>query len=139
MPTPVLPDPVVVARTALLGQATLTAVVNQRVYQAIPSDPAPTYPLLVVSLVDDDEERPEAMIARVQVDVWGKGKSIVDLNECRMVANIVRSVARDMRGAWSGTWGSASITLCAPGQIIPNPDETSGRARFICDLEIHTQ
>lgn len=139
MPTPVLPDPVVVARVALLGQTALTAVIAQRVYQAIPSDPPPTYPLLVVSLVDDDEERPEAMLARVQVDVWGKGKSVADLNECRAVANLVRSVARDMKGFWTGTWGSASITLCAPGQIIPNPDETSGRSRFIVDLEIHTQ
>lgn len=139
MPTPIMPDPVVVARTALLGQSTLTAVVSQRIHQAIPSDPPPTYPLLVVSLVDDDEERPEAMVARVQVDVWGKGKSVVDLNECRALANIVRSVARDMKGAWSGAWGSASITLAAPGQIIPNPDETSGRSRFICDIEIHLQ
>lgn len=133
MPTPVLPDPVVVARTALLAQTTLTALIAQRIYWAIPSEPPPIYPLLVVSSVDDDEERPEALIARVQVDVWGEGKTVVDVNACKTVARTIRSVARDL----VGTWGSATITLAVAGQIIPNPDTTSGRARFIVDLELH--
>lgn len=133
MPTPVLPDPVIAARSALLGQASLTALVAQRIYWAIPSTPAPTYPLLVVSLVDDDELRPETLIARVQVDVWGVGKTVVDVNECKAIAAVVRSVARDMRG----TWGAAQISNSVAGQIIPNPDDASGRARFIVDLELH--
>lgn len=137
MPTPVLPDAMVAARVALLGQTTLTALVNSRIYEAIPSDPPPTYPLLVVSLVDDDELRPETLIARVQVDVWGAGKSVVDVRECKTIAATVRSVARDLKGTWSWTGGTASISMAVAGQIIPNPDPTSGRARFIVDLELH--
>ena len=130
MPTPVLPDPVIAARTALLGQTPLTDIVAQRIYWAIPSDPAPTYPLLVVSSVDDDALRPETLTARVQVDVWGAGRTVVDVNDCKAIARIIRSVARDLRG----TWGGASISNSVAGQIIPNPDDTSGRARFIVDL-----
>lgn len=135
MSTPVLPDAVVVARTALLAQTTLTALVAQRIHWAIPSDPPPTYPLLVVSSVDDDEERPEALIARVQVDVWGAGKTVVDVNDCKTIARTIRAVARDLVGAWTG----GTITLAVAGQIIPNPDTDSGRARFIVDLELHIQ
>lgn len=137
MPTPVLPDSMVAARVALLAQSSLTALIGQRIYEAIPSDPPPTYPLLVVSLVDDDELRPETLIARVQVDVWGAGKSVADVRQCKAIAAVVRSVARDLQGAWAWTGGSATISLSVAGQIIPNPDTTSGRARFIVDLELH--
>lgn len=136
MPTPLLPDPVVAARTALLAQPTLTALVADRIYWAIPSDPPPTYPLLVVSSVNDDEDgRPDGLVATVQVDVWGVGKSVVDVNDCRTVARTLRSVARDLKG----TWGTASIYNAVAGQIIPNPDPAAGRARFVVDLELHLQ
>lgn len=146
MPTPILPDPVVAARTALLAQSSLTALVAQRIYYAIPGawpqggSPLVDLPILVVSLVDDDELRPETLTARVQVDVWGGGKSTVDVIACKAIAAVVRSVARDLRGSWSWTLpapGSASISNAVAGQVIPNPDETSGRARFIVDLELH--
>lgn len=130
MPTPVLPNAKVAARTALLAQPTLTALVANRIYYAIPSDPPPTYPLLVLSVVDDDELRPETLTARVQVDVWGTGKNVAEVLECEAVAAVVRSVARDLRG----TWGAASISNSVAGQIIPNPDATSGRARNVVDL-----
>jgi len=140
-PTPVLPDPVVVARTALIAQPTLTALVDQRVYYAVPSPwpqagaPLADLPVLVLSLVDDDELRPETLIARVQVDVWGSGGNKQQVIDCKAIAAVVRSVARDLKG----TWGPASISMAVAGQIIPNPDTTSGRARFICDLELHLQ
>lgn len=129
MPTPALPDSTVAARTALLGQPTLTALVAQRIYYAIPSV-TPTYPMLVLSLVDDDEIRPETLSARVQVDVWGDGNTTQDVLDCKAIAAVVRSVARDLRRSWP----EATITNAAAGQIIPSPDSTSGRARFIVDL-----
>jgi hypothetical protein len=131
MPTPVLPDPTVAARTALLAQPALTALVATRIYYAIPS--VPTWPLLVLSLVDDDELRPETLSARVQVDVWGNGNTTQDVLDCKAIAAVIRSVARDLKG----TWGAAAISMSVAGQIIPNPDTTSGRARFIVDLELH--
>lgn len=135
MPTPVLPDSTVAARTALLAQPAITALVGQRIHYAIPA--TTIYPILVLSLVDDDELRPETLIARVQVDVWGEGNTTQNVLDCKAIAAVVRSVARDLRGTWSGTWGTASISNSVAGQIIPNPDDTSGRARFICDLELH--
>lgn len=133
MPTPVLPDSTIAARTALLAQSTLTALVAARIYYAVPAPLAdgtpPTYPLLVVSLVDDDELRPETLAARVQVDVWGKGNSTQDVLDCKAIAAVVRSVARDLKG-------TAGISNSVSGQIIPSPDPTAGRARFIVDLQL---
>jgi hypothetical protein len=132
MPTPVLPDPTVAARTALLAQSTLTALVGTRIYYAIPS--APTWPLLVLSLVDDDELRPETLSARVQVDVWGNGNTTQDVLDCKAIAAVIRSVARDLKGSWP-----ANISNSVAGLVIPNPDTTSGRARFIVDLQLELQ
>lgn len=128
MPTPVLPDPVVAARTALLAQVSLTALVVQRIYYAIPA--TPTYPLLVLTLVDEDELRPETASARVQVDVWAAGGTPQQLVDCKAIAAVVRSVARDLRGTWSG----ATISNAVAAQVIPSADVPTGRARFIVDL-----
>lgn len=128
MPTPLLPDPTVAARTALLAQSPVAALVGTRIHFAIPS--APTWPLLVLTLVDDDELRPETLTARVQVDVWGAGNTTQDTLDCKAIASTVRSVARDLRG----TWGAAQISNSVAGQIIPSPDDTTGRARLIVDL-----
>jgi hypothetical protein len=128
MPTPVLPDPVVAARTALVAQTTLTALVAQRIYYAIPA--TPTYPLLVLTLVDEDELRPETATARVQVDVWGLGGSTQQVLDCKAIAAVVRSVARDLRG----TWGGATISNSVAAQVISSADVPTGRARFVVDL-----
>lgn len=130
MPTPVLADPVVAVRTALVAQPTLTALVAQRIYYAIPG--TATYPLLVLSLVDEDEIRPETLSARVQVDVWGAGGSNQQVIDAKAVAAVLRSVARDLRG----TWGPATISSAVAGQVVPNPDTTTSRARFVVDLQV---
>lgn len=127
--TTVLPDPVVVAREALLAQAAVTtSAVSSRVHFAIPE--TTTYPIWVLSLVDDDELRPETLDVRLQVDVWGDGNTSDDQVDTKASAALLRSVARDLNGDWS----SGKIRACVAGQIIPNPDTTSGRARFIVDL-----
>jgi len=128
MPTPVLPDPVIAARTALLAQAPVTAVVVQRIYYAIPD--TPVYPLLVLSLVDDGELRPETLSARVQVDVWGVGSTTQQVIDCKAIAAVLRSVARDLRGTWAG----CTISNAVVDQVIPAADAKTGRARFVVDL-----
>jgi hypothetical protein len=128
MPTPVLPNAKVAARTGLLAQAGLTALVDQRIYYAIPA--SPVYPLIVLSIVDADELRPETLTARVQADIWGKGGSTQDTLDTEAIAAVLRSVARNL----VGTWGAASISNSVAGQAIPQPDSTTGRARTIVDL-----
>jgi Protein of unknown function (DUF3168) len=128
MPTPVLPNPKVAARTGLLAQAALTALVSTRIYYAIPANP--TYPLVVLSIVDADELRPETLTARVQADVWGNGNDTQAVLDCEAIAAVIRSVARNL----VGTWGGASISNAVAGQAIPQPDSTTGRARTIVDL-----
>jgi hypothetical protein len=135
MPTPVLPNPKVAARTGLLAQTALTALVDQRIYYAIPAPVGgvePTYPLIVLSIVDADELRPETLTARVQADIWGKGKENQDVLDTEAIAAVLRSVARSL----VGTWGSAAISNSVAGQAIPSPDSTTGRARTIVDLLI---
>lgn len=135
MPTPLLPDGTIVVRQALLAQTAVTSSpVGTRIYYAIPAPLAdgtpPTYPLWVLSLVDDIEARPETLAARVQVSVWGKGPSTQDVLDCKASAALLRSVARDL----DGDWAAGKIRGCTPGTTIPSPDP-SGRARLIVDLE----
>jgi hypothetical protein len=136
----VLPNAKVAARTALLAQPTLTALVASRIYYAIPGTwpkdgNGVDLPLIVLSIVDADELRPETLTARVQGDIWGAGNSTQNVLDCEAIAAVFRSVARDL----VGTWGGATISMSVAGQAIPNPDSTSGRARTIVDLELHIQ
>ena len=130
---PVLPNPKVAARTGLLAQTALTALVGQRVYYAIPANP--TYPLVVLTVVDSDELRPETLTARVQADVWGEGNSTQDVLDTEAVVAVIRSVARSL----VGTWGGAAISNAVAGQAIPQPDTETGRARTIVDLLLEIQ
>jgi len=128
--TPVLPNPKVAVRSGLLAQTALTTLVDQRIYYAIPA--TPVYPLIVLSIVDSDELRPETLTARVQADVWGKGNSTQDTLDTEAIVAVIRSVARNL----VGTWGGASISNAVAGQAIPQPDSTTGRARTIVDLQL---
>lgn len=134
MPTPVLPRPIKIARTALLAQSTLTAAVDTWIKFAIPS-PWPTNAgadrrIIVLELVDSNEDGPYSLQARVQVNCWGAGNSTLDVENCEAVAALVTSVARDL----TGTWAEGRIANAVPGSVIPAPDPVTGRARFIVDL-----
>ena len=91
------------------------------------------FPDLQLWLVDDDEIRPEMLVARVQVDVWGTGGTTQETLDCKAIGAVLRSVARDLTGVWAG----ATISNAVAGQIIPSPDTTTGRTRFVVDLQIH--
>lgn len=132
MPVPLLPDTLALAREALLAQASLTALVGTRIYDRIPA--SPTWPLLVVSDVDIQELEWHTWLARVQVDVWGAGGSQADWQQVRTIARTLYSVARDLRGSWT----AGDISNAAPLIIVPAPDETTGRARLVVDLQLET-
>lgn len=132
MPVPVLPDSIALAREALLAQSSLTALVSTRIYDRIPA--SPTWPLLVLSVVDDLELEWHTGQARVQVDVWGRSGSPTDAAEALNIARVVRSVARDLRGSWA----AGDVSNAAPGTIIPAPDPETGRARYVIDLLLET-
>lgn len=129
MPLPLLPDAISLGREALLAQAPVTALVSTRIYGAIPG--SPTWPLIELAIVDDDEARDPALgEARLQANCWGAGPSSDDKRDALALARTVRSVARDLRGAYA----SGAVVKCAPGQIIPAPDPQTGRVRFLVDL-----
>lgn len=133
MPIPLLPDPVALTIQALLAQTSLTALVGTRMYDRIPGNP--TWPLLVVSAVSDDEERDPALgAARVQVDCWGAGNSPGDTATAQTIARTVRSTARDL----AGTYAAGMLVDCSPALFAPAPDPTTGRARFVADLLLTT-
>jgi hypothetical protein len=134
MPLPLLPDVVDLAITGLAAQPSITALVSSRVYSRIPG--TPTWPLLVVSTVDEGEAGdPGLGESRVQVDCWGAGNGPGYDQQARLLARTVRAVARDLVGSYVG---KGSITGCAPGLIVPAPDGDTGRARFIVDLLLTT-
>jgi hypothetical protein len=133
MPTPVLPNARVLAREALVAQTSLSVLLpSDQVATSTP--PTPTYPLIVLAIVDDSELAPDRAFVRVQVNIWGKSGGIKDTKEVFDIAAVVRSIARDLRG----TWSSGKISNSAPGQILDAPDPVTGRARAIVDLLLET-
>jgi len=135
MPLPLLPNVVDLTKEALLAQTSLTALVSTRIYDRVPG--TPTFPLLVVTSVDEAES-PEPAIgeARVQVDVWGKLLSELGAQtQARLITRTLQSVVRDLRG----TWTAGHIVNSAHLNTIPQPDPDSGRTRFIVDLQINSQ
>lgn len=128
MPVPLLPDPVALVISALGAQAAVTTL-SPRIYSRIPG--SAVFPLYVVSSVDEDEAGdPVLGLSREQVDCWGGGNGAEFDQQARLMARTVRSVARDLKGAYA----AGTIVDCAPELIIPGPDSDTGRARFIIDL-----
>lgn len=137
MPLPLQPDIVALTREALLAQSTLTAQVSTRIYDRLPGSAAQVYPLLVVTSVDSGEsDEPTIGDARVQVDVWGRPLAEVNArSQAWTVTATLISVIRDLRG----TWTAGKIVNSALLNTIPQPDDTSGRTRYIVDLQITPQ
>lgn len=135
MPLPLDPDVVALTKEALLAQPSVTALVSTRIYDRLPG--SPTYPLLVVTSVDGSEsDEPVIGEDRVQIDVWGR--PLAELNartDARTLAATVKSVVRDLRG----TWTAGKIVNSAHLNTVPQPDDTSGRTRYIVDLQINAK
>jgi hypothetical protein len=132
MPVSLLPDALALTREALLAQSSLTALVGTRIYDRIPG--TPTWPLLVLTVIDEVELEWHTGQPRVQVDVWGAGSTATDAANALTIARTVRSVTRDLRGSWT----AGDISNAAPSTIVPAPDQTTGRARYVIDLLLET-
>lgn len=134
MPLPLLPDPVELARLALRAQPSVTALVADRIADRTPGGQV-AYPRIRLNLISDDEERdPSLGYARVQADCWGDGDDPDATAAALALARTVRAVARDLQG----TYAAGVIASCDPGLIIPAPDPTTGRARYVVDLLLTT-
>ena len=132
MPTPVLPDVLAVMCQALLAQPAVTALVGTRISDRIPD--SPVWPLIVVSVISDQEREWHTGLSRVQVDVWGSGPTSGDKATVRAVYAALLSVARDLRGAWPA--GRISNSAIINGVMLPDPD--TGRQRIAVDFHIET-
>lgn len=128
MVLPLSPDAAVLTCEALLSQATLTALVGDRIYTAWPE--FQLWPMCTVDVIDALEDDAACTLARVQVNCWGQGLSPDDERESNLIARTVQRVSRDLRGAWP----SGHIVNSAPLTIVPAPD--NGWWRYVIDLEL---
>lgn len=128
MALPLSPDVAVLTVEALLAQATLTALVGDRIYTGWPE--FQQWPLCTVDLVDAAEDDASCTVARVQVNCWGQGLSPDDERESNLIARTIQSVSRDLRGAWP----HGHIVNSAPLNVVPAPD--NGWWRYTIDLEL---
>jgi hypothetical protein len=134
MPLSLLPDDVELTRQAALAQTALTAYVGTRMYDRVPA--TPTWPLIVFISVDDNEAgEPTRGSSRVQADVWGRSGSPTDTAEAKTIARTLRAVARDFKGTYGGV---GTVSSASAAFIVPQPDPTTGRARFVVDILLET-
>lgn len=130
MPLPIIPSARVVLRQALLAQAALTSTaIGTDVFFAVPGNPS--WPILVLHVIDEIELRPETNACRVQVNVWGSGDAPDDAVEAEGLAAVLQSLSRDC----DGVWAAGKINNCRAPNRLPSPDP-SGRVRVIVDFEL---
>lgn len=132
MPTPLQPDVIGLAIQAYRGQVSVTALVAQRIYDRIPG--TTTWPLVVVGLVSQAPlTEPGWVSALLQLDVWGNGPGPADAAAALTVARTVWAATADLHGSWAGYGG---VAQAYPSLLLPQPDPTTGRARYIVQAEI---
>lgn len=131
MPLQVIPEGRRVLREALLAQPLLTATaLETRIHETIDKDQE--WPMARLSKIDQTPLRPnEADMARVQIDLYGKGPTVSNVREVEDIAAVLVSVLQDCDGDWpSGKLRAVTHTI-----TIPSTGE-SGRARIIVDVEM---
>jgi hypothetical protein len=130
---PLLPDLLAVAIQAVRAQPAVQSAVGARVYDRVPA--SPVWPLLVVSVVDNGERSPSEGSGRFQVDVWGSGPGDTASAAAHTIARAVVAASRDMRGTWpAGTITNSGVAM-GP---LEQPDDETGRARWVVDLYVDT-
>lgn len=133
MPTPEFPETLTLLRDALKAQPTLVDLVGQRIYITRPADP--DWPLIQLTMVDEQELEWHTLFARVQCDIWGLDSSDVSIRNVRAVGRRLISVSRDL----IGTYPSGTLNLVTPGIMVPSPDPDTGKARTYVDLRLEIQ
>lgn len=135
-----LPDIEGALRTWLRAQATITAVVGNRVFFGVPKGATEaSFPLITVQLVDASDDASEAPLtqALVQFDVWGSidesgnGKKA----DATAVVNTLRSVFRTVRGRTALTASVAAFGIDTVG-IGWSPDPDNDRPRYVVTAEV---
>jgi hypothetical protein len=139
MPLPTIPGSDLVLRAALLAQAAVTSsAVGTDVRLRRPTT-WPNKPILVLTVISENELRPECNSCRVQGDLFGAGTDAASAAAIKPIASVLQSVSRDCDGDWSGTddlgnnW-TGKIRRCSAPDKLPSP-EPDGRARIIIDFE----
>lgn len=132
MPVALLPDVVAVVRQALLGQAAVVALVSTRIYNRIPA--TPTFPLVVVTKVSEQELQWHTSNARVQIDCWAAAAGDAGEAQADLIGRTILASMRDL----VGTWSSGKVSNTGLALILTGPDPDTGRARRIIDLFVET-
>lgn len=124
MPEPLLPDPETLLVAALNATASVTALVGSR----ISTNRGSTYPALVVTRVGGGPDSPASDLALLQLDCWATDDATASL-----LARTVVAAHRDLRRITAGGWTALTDIQAGP---IPVPEEETGLARYVIDLEI---
>lgn len=134
MPLPTIPSADLPLKAALLAQSALTnTAVGTDIRLSRPTT-WPNKPIIVLTVIDEIELRPEANSCRVQADLFGANTDASSAAALKPIASVLQSVSRDCDGVWAGDWGTAHINNCRAPTRLPSP-ETTGRARIIVDFE----
>jgi hypothetical protein len=138
MPLPTIPSSDLVLRTALLAQSVLTATVLGTNIRTRRPTTWPNAVILVLTVISENELRPECNRCRVQADLFGAGTDASSAAAIKPVAAVLQSVSRDCDGDYSGTddvgnnW-TGKIRNCSAPDKLPSP-EPDGRSRIIIDF-----
>ena len=125
---PVLPDPVEALRLFLRTCSTVTAGVGDRIGTDLNGSQAAIRLALIGGAAGRGEGQP-----LVQVESWG-ATGDDDGSSLRTALAVMPAVER-MRGEFAGGWVAGAH---AEGHPFASPDPTSGRARHLLTVRLHT-
>lgn len=131
MPLTLLPDTIAVTREAFLAQTPITALVSTRIRARFVGN---ELQIVLETVADGEYDDPHHGQARVQANCWAAGGSDTQTAEARLLARTVWSSARDL----VGTYTAGKVITATPLIFISAPDPTTGRARFIVDIQVAT-
>lgn len=130
----VWPDVEGALRTWLRANASVSTLVGQRVFFAVPSDARPaSYPLIVVSRIGGGQDDSDAPIDRalMSIDVFGAER---DKAGTTAVVNAVRSALEAINGRTTLTAGVDVFGVQVAG-VVWAPDPDNGRPHYTVTAE----
>ena len=119
------------ARTFLIANAGLTALIGTRIYPSVLPQ-TPTLPAVVYQTISDVREMlhdgPQGLpVARIQYDCWG-----VSYTSARNTANALRTAADGYRGAM----GASAVGFASVLNMIDTYEPVTQRYRTLVDVLI---
>jgi hypothetical protein len=135
------PDVEGALRTWLRGQATITALVGQRVFFGVPRKAnEASFPMIVVRRVGGTDDGSEAPVDRalIQFDAWGSldASGNGDKAAATTLVNTLRALFFTVRGrtALTATVAAFGITVVGGPLWLPDPD--NDRPRYVVTAEV---